>query len=368
LISRYAKDARQPVNDRGGVILMTQSDSLDAAPPSARREITRFASDFPFDAADRERLTAALGVERTLFAYSHENLLEMVREHPEVDVLCPLSFSTIDDLLALVPHLRWLALSSAGAEHVTSQTWASEPSAPIITTASGVHAVPISEHAFSAILLWSRRWPDLLRLQSEHAWPNTLFEKAALAGRELEDATLLILGLGAIGRRIARLGRAFGMRVVGVRRSAMSGASDPDVDQLASIDGLDTLLPDADYVVISAPSTAETQGLVSAERLALMKPTTMLINIARGEIVDESALISALTSGKLGAAALDVTAGEPLPSDDPLWSTPNVFISPHVSGFTPRYSNRLTDILLDNFARYRAGQQLRNLVQPARGY
>lgn len=332
----------------------------------AHREITRFATDFPFDAADRARLSAVLGEGRMLTARSHQELVEIARTHPEVDVLCP-TFE-MSDLPPLLPNMRWLALPSAGADHVIGQPWATGPDAPSITTANGVHAIPISEHVFSTILLWSRRWPELMRLQSERSWPASVMEKAMYAGRELEDATLLVIGLGAIGRRIAQLGHAFGMRTLATRRSATPGATDPDVDILAPMDGLDALLPEADYIVIATPSTTDTHGLISAERLARMKPDAMLINIARGEIIDEPALIAALTSGKLGAAALDVTAREPLPNSDPLWSTPNLFLSPHLSGLTPHYSKRLTDILLDNIARYREGRPMRNLVQPTRGY
>ncbi len=332
----------------------------------ARREITRFATDFPFESADRARLAATLGEGRLLTARSHQELVEIASAHPEVDVLCPTFF--MSDLPPLLPNLRWIALPSAGADHVTGQPWATEPNAPVITTANGVHATPISEHVFSSILLWSRRWPDLLRLQQERSWPDSVMEKAMYAGRELEDATLLVIGLGAIGRRIAQLGRAFGMRALATRRSVAPGAADPDVDVIASMDGLDALLPDADYIVIATPSTTETRGMISAARIARMKPSAMLINIARGDVIDEPALIAALTNGRLGAAALDVTAREPLPAGDPLWTTPNLFLSPHLSGLTPRYSERLTNILLDNIARYRDERPMRNLVHAARGY
>jgi phosphoglycerate dehydrogenase-like enzyme len=158
------------------------------------------------------------------------------------------------------------------------------------------------------------------------------------------------------------------MRTVATRRSASAGATDPDVDVIMPSERLDDALAQADYIVLAVPSTPATHHLINAERLAHVKPGALLINIARGDVVDESALLAALRAGPLGGAALDVTAQEPLASDSPLWAAPNSIISPHVSGRSPRYSERLTDLMLDNIARYREGRPLRNLVDVARGY
>lgn len=345
---------------------MTSAHAAGEAQSGLPREITRFITDFPFDPADLARLSGALGEGRLLAAHNRDELVKLARAHPEADVMCVMFGS--EDLMTLMPNLRWLALASAGADRVIGQPWATGPHAPIITTAQGVHATPITEHVFSSILLWSRKWPALMRLKEEHAWPPTIREKLPYAGRELEGDTLLVIGFGAIGRRIAQVAHAFGMRILATRRTVASGASDPDADLLAPMDKLDDLLAQADYVVIAAPSTGETRHMISAARLAHMKPTAMLINIARGELVDEPALIAALQAGRLGAAALDVLTQEPPVASNPLWSLPNVILSPHLSGITPRYSQRLTSILLDNIGRYRAGQPLRNLVQPDRGY
>ncbi|HEX9039288.1 MAG TPA: D-2-hydroxyacid dehydrogenase [Ktedonobacterales bacterium] len=345
---------------------MTSPESAPPGAPKSLRDVARFATDFPFGVEERNRLSEALGEDRLLVARSRPELAEALRAHPETDVICPLF--DVQGLPDFLPSLRWVALSSAGADRVIGQPLVTGVNPPLITTANGVHAIPITEHVFSAILRWSRRWPELARLQAERHWPGSLIESAHYAGRELAGETILIIGLGAIGRRIAQVAHAFGMRSLAARRSAAAGGLDPDVDRVASVSDLDTLLPQADFVVIAIPSTAESRGLMSAARLALMKPGAMLINIARGDLVDERALIAALESGKLGAAALDVTAHEPLPADDPLWSTPNMFLSPHISGLTPHYGERLTDILVDNIARYRVGQPMRNLVQPERGY
>lgn len=330
----------------------------------AHKTITLFVTDFPFRSADTERLRAALG-EQALYTVRGESaLVETLKAHPETDALCTLTPS--DDLHALAPRLQWLALASAGADHVLRQSWTNAPNAPQhITTANGVHAIPISEHVFSAMLLWSRHWPEMLKLQARREWPDE-HGKQALAGRELAGATLLVVGLGAIGRRIAQLGRAFGMRVIATRRAATR--NDPDVDALMPMDALNEALAQADYVALAVPSTPETYHLIGAEQLAAMKPGALLINIARGEVVDEAALIAALKRGPMGGAALDVTEQEPLPQSSPLWKMPNVLISPHVSGRTAHYSKRLTDLLLANIAAYREGRPLRNSVDIARGY
>lgn len=345
---------------------MTSAHPAGEEQSGLSREVTRFITDFPFDPADLARLSGALGEGRMLTAHNHDDLVELARAHPEADVMCVMFGS--EDLMTLMPNLRWLALASAGADRVIGRPWARGPRAPIITTAQGVHATPITEHVFSTILLWSRKWPALLRLKEERAWPPTIREKLPYAGHELEGDTLLVIGFGAIGRRIARVGHAFGMRILATHRTVAPGATDPDADLVAPMRQLDELLAQADYVVLAAPSTDETRHMISAAQLARMKPTAMLINIARGDLVDEPALITALQEGRLGAAALDVLTQEPPVASNPLWTLPNVILSPHLSGITPRYSQRLTDILLDNIGRYRAGQPLRNLVQPERGY
>ena len=329
-------------------------------------DITLMVTSFPFKAPDVARLRAAVGADALITTRNMQGLVDALKKHPEADVVCV--YRAPDTLLELAPHLRWVALSSAGAEHVVGQPWARSPQTPLITTANGVHAVSISEHVFSGMLLSARHWPEMLDLQRERRWPEGGFYSNELVGRELSDATLLVVGLGAIGRRVAQLGRAFGMRTLATRRSATADASDPDVDALYPMARLDEALGEADYVVLAVPSTPETRGFINAERLGAVKPGALLVNIARGDVVDEQALLDALRAGPLGGAALDVTAQEPLPVDSPLWSQPNVIISPHLSGASDHYSERLTDLLLDNIARYRVGRPLRNLVNVARGY
>lgn len=322
-------------------------------------------SDFGFADADRERVEAALSPGRLVLVKRNDDLPAVLAAHPACDVLC--TFWPPENALALAPNLRWAALPSAGADGAIRAGLVRPDGQPIVTTANGVHAVPISEYVFSVMLMWARHWPDMLALQRERTWADRK-TWMRLAGGELDGSTLGVVGLGAIGRRIARLGRAFGMRVLGTRRTASAGATDPDADELVPMSELPQLLSQADYLILAVPATPQTRHLIGADELRAMKPSSFLVNIARGSIVDEVALIAALREGVIAGAGLDVTAQEPLPADNPLWTMPNVLISPHVSGATDRYSRRFTDLFLRNLALYRAGEPMINVVQASRGY
>lgn len=321
-------------------------------------------SNFEFAPADRARLEDALGVGRLVLVQGRDALRDALITHPGCDVVC--SFFPPADTLTLAPNLRWLALPSAGADRVVREGLV-QPGGPVVTTSSGMHAAPIGEFALSLMLMWVRHWPEMIDLQRAATWPSHE-GREALAGHELSGSTLGIIGLGAIGRYIARLGRAFGMRIVATRRSAAPGDSDPDADTLVPPGHLADLLAASDFVVVSVPATAETRHIIGADELRQMRGNAFLINISRGSTVDEATLIAALTDGTIAGAGLDVFETEPLPADSPLWRLPNVIISPHVAGDTDQYSRRFTDLFLDNLARYRSGEPLRNVVDPARGY
>lgn len=320
--------------------------------------------DFDFAPEDRARLAAALGPDALLLVRGRDALRDALAAHPETEVVT--SFHPPAETTALAPRLRWIALPSAGADLALREGLVRE-GGPVVTTARGIHAAPISEFVFSVMLLWVRHWPQMLALQHAHDWPAQE-RRAALTARELHGATLGLVGLGAIGRRIAQLGRCFSMRVMATRRGATPGETDPDVDELLPLDRLDALLAQADFVVIAVPGTPATHHLIGAPQLRAMKPSAFLVNIARGSVIDEQALVEALRGGEIAGAGLDVFENEPLPSDSPLWNMPNVFISPHISGASPAYSRRFTDLLLENLARYRAGQPLRNVVSLEHGY
>ena len=322
-------------------------------------------SNFSFAPDDQRRVEAALGKGGLLLVHGGRDALrEALLAHPEADVVA--SFFPPADLLALTPNLKWIALPSAGADHMI-RAGIVQSGGPLVTTASGIHAVPIGEFVLSMMLMWVRHWPQIIDYQRAAIWPDTA-GREKLHGRELDGATLGIIGLGAIGRHIARLGRAFGMRIIATRRSASAGASDPDADTLVPPDRLGDLLAASDFVVVSVPATAQTQHLIGADELRMMRRDAFLINISRGSAIDEAALIAALANGIIGGAGLDVFETEPLPAESPLWRLPNVILSPHVAGNSDQYSRRFTDLFLENLARYRAGEPLRNVVDVERGY
>lgn len=321
-------------------------------------------SNFAFEPDDRARLEESLGEGRLLLVEGRDELRDALSIHPEADVVC--TFGPPPDTLSLAPNLRWIALPSAGADGAI-RAGLVRPDGPIVTTANGIHSVPISEFVLSLMLMWVRHWPRMIDLQRAAMWPDHAGWES-LSGWELHGATLGIIGLGAIGRHIARLGHAFDMRVMATRRSATADQTDPDVDTLVPPDRLGDLLSASNFVVLSVPATNETQHMIGANELHAMRRDAFLINISRGSIIDEAALIAALQDGTIGGAGLDVFETEPLPADSPLWRMPNVIISPHLAGNTNQYSRRFTDLFLENIRRYRAGEPLRNVVDPERGY
>jgi phosphoglycerate dehydrogenase-like enzyme len=258
----------------------------------------------------------------------------------------------------LAPALRWVQAIGAGIDHLAD---AGLPDAVTITNAAGVAAAPIAEFAISRLLSVWKRLPEIDQEQAQHEWKPKF-------GRTVEGLTLGVIGLGAIGTAVAQRGRAFGMYVIGTRRSYKEGQDHPAVDELRGTGDLHAVLARCDAVVVSAPGTVETENLFDADAFGALKPGALFCNVGRGSLVDESALIAALESGHLGAAILDVTREEPLPADDPLWSAPNVHISPHCSAAQDRYTDTLLALFADNLGRFTRDEPLRNVVDRAAGY
>ncbi len=283
------------------------------------------------------------------------------------------------DLLTQCPKLRWMQQWSAGADWLMEHPDVQKMDF-VLTNASGVHAVPISEHIFAFLLAFARHIPQAVRAQREHIWIANGKQSDGISGLdsdslstledtdmlELAEKTLLLLGIGAIGERTAKLADAFDMRVIGVRHSPENSA--PHVEQMVGNDELLDVLPAADFVVITLPLTPQTRGLFDAEKIGAMKESAYLINIGRGEIVDEEALVEALQNKRIAGAGLDVFVQEPLPQESPLWGMENVIVTSHYAGLTPRYDERAFNIFINNLRRYRDGEELRNVVDKEMGY
>ncbi len=276
----------------------------------------------------------------------------------EADILLDFDWTALEELPDLAPQLRWIQASSSGiGPLVARHRYHARLPDTIITRASGVHAQPMAEFCLMAMLMHVRRHDLMVAQQRERRWER-------FAGTDLRGRTVVIVGLGAIGREVARLCTAFGMRVVGVGRTPRRDRyPDAPLDAYHPVSALDAVLPDAEYLVLIAPHTPATEGLIGAAQLALLPRGAVLINIARGALVDEPALVDALHRGHLGGAALDVFAEEPLPADSPLWTMPNVLVSPHSASTSDRENERWVALFLENLRRWEAGEELMNVLE-----
>jgi phosphoglycerate dehydrogenase-like enzyme len=275
----------------------------------------------------------------------------------EADVLV-ISGLWRNDLLDRASRLRFIQAIGAGTDQFPRDELAGRGIR--LASARGVNARAVAEHAMALILALSRRLPEARDNQAKHVWRGMIGD---LAQREDELArkTLLIVGLGDIGGRLARLAKAFDMRVIGLRRDPALGRG--DADAVHPMSALKLLLPESDYVALTCPLTPETENLIDAAALARMKPSSYLVNVARGRVVDEPALIEALAAHRIAGAALDVTVEEPLPPQSPLWAMEQVLITPHTAGETRRYEDNVIEILRDNLDRlWRGDPQLRNQI------
>jgi phosphoglycerate dehydrogenase-like enzyme len=252
--------------------------------------------------------------------------------------------------------LRLIQMPGAGVDSLLP-----DPELPAhvrVANARGIHEPEMAEFTLALILALAKRIPRAAAQQARHEW-------RVYAGLRLQGATVGILGLGAIGRSLARRCKALGMRVIGTRRS---GQPVEGVDEVLRPADTRRVLQESDVVVVVLPLTPETRGALGAEALALMKPRALLVNVARGGIVDEAALALALEEGRLGGAAVDVFETEPLPPESPLWSAPNALITPHVAGLTRDYMSRVAGIFFENIRRLERGEGLLNEVDRTRGY
>jgi phosphoglycerate dehydrogenase-like enzyme len=302
-----------------------------------------------------------------------ERFPEITFIHAETDTDAAAAIETADIALASrltpamvehAPRLRWVHSTAASVDILPLKELASRGIA--VSNSRGIQAVPIAEHVIGGLLVLSRRFNVMMNAQREHRWIQNELTRDAWPWT-LQGRNMTILGLGTIGREVARRAQSFGMRVTGVRRRVDQPVP-PFVDRVFGTTRLDEALRGADVLVIAAPFVAGTEGLIRAEHLALLNRGAILINVARAKIVDGAAFLSALHEGQLGGAVLDVFAGEPLDASSPLWSLPNVIISPHSAGVRPEHWAEVIDLFAENIVRFRMCGPLLNLVSVDDGY
>ncbi|MBI3743924.1 MAG: D-2-hydroxyacid dehydrogenase [Chloroflexi bacterium] len=260
------------------------------------------------------------------------------------------------DIVRRAPRLRWVQFPLAGVEILRDSDLWSHPEVRL-TSGAGTNATPVAEYVIAGILAIAKDVPRMVRSQSARRWER--HNLGLVSGR-----TVGIVGLGSVGGEVARLAQGIGMRVLATRRRVVAGAPAWVLPQ----ERLDELLRQSDYVVLAVPTTPETTRMIGRRELSLMKPGTVLINVARGEVVDETALIEALQSGRLDSAVLDVFECEPLPAESPLWTMPNVLVSAHIAGLFDDYDARIVDAFVENLERYLAGRPLEHEVDREQGY
>jgi phosphoglycerate dehydrogenase-like enzyme len=283
-----------------------------------------------------------------------KRFLEMLRR---AEVVFDFDRAHMRDLPAVAPRLRWLQATSAGIGQMVQRVGLDRTDI-VLTTASGVHARPLADFCLMAMLMFAKDYVRMEREKRAKGWER-------YCGEELTGKTLAIVGLGRVGQEVARHGKRMDMRVVGTRRSNVPVA---DVDKLFDANELHPMLREADFLVLAAPHTPETEGVIGEAELALMKPTAVLINIGRGALVDEDALVRALQEKRLAGAALDVFRSEPPPQDSPLWDMPNVIVSPHSASTVTQENARITELFCENLRRYLSGQPLRNVLDTKKLY
>ncbi len=287
---------------------------------------------------------------------------KLPEELPDTDIF--VGYSLRAKQLKDAKKLKWIHSTAAGVAQLMYPEL--RDSRILVTNPSGVFSVPMAEHAMGLLLALARNFPDSVRQQDLAIWSQQeLWDKPQHLA-EVNGQVLLVVGYGSIGRELAKRAKAFEMRVWGVTRSGKGDLA--HAERIFPAAKLREALPEADYVVIAAPETAETKHLIGTAEIARMKCGARLINVGRGSLLDEKALISALGSGTLGGAAIDVAETEPLPPDSPLWKAPNLFITPHTSALSDRLWQRHTELLVELLKKWFDGREMFNRVDLERGY
>jgi D-2-hydroxyacid dehydrogenase (NADP+) len=284
------------------------------------------------------------------------------RELADADIFT--GFTVRPEQFALAKKLKWIHSTAAA---VTQLMYPELRQSGIeVTNASGIHSIPMAEHILGTLIALARRFPDCFRYQQQARWAPQEWWDAPVRPRELHGQVILLIGFGAIGRAVAKAVRPLGMRVWAVTRS---GSGDAELaEKIFPVSKLDEALSQADFVVVAAPETPETHQMMGAPQFARMKSSAYFVNVARGPLIDEAALIAALEQRTIAGAAIDVASEEPLPPESPLWKAENLLITPHVSAISDRLWERQTDLVMENLERWFSGRELVNRVDLARGY
>jgi len=282
---------------------------------------------------------------------------DLVKRIPEADIVVA-SGMWKNELIPQAKKLKFIQSISSGMNQYSNELLSAAKVR--LASGAGVNARAVAEHAISLILAIARRLPEARDNQHKKFWRGMIGD-LTVREDEIGNKTMLVVGMGRIGSHLAMLGKAFGMKVIGIRQDPAKGTN--GADSIHAMGDLVKLVPQADIVVLACSLTPETTGLMSAKAFAAMKPSAMFINVARGKVADEAALIATMKAGKIEAAGLDVTADEPLAQSSPLWEMPNVFITPHTAGETRAYEDNVIDVLIENIDRLARGEgSLRNQV------
>jgi phosphoglycerate dehydrogenase-like enzyme len=295
----------------------------------------------------------------TIVAGDKMEAFERTVERADVIFSWSIAGELLETLFHRAPRLRWIHSRSAGLDGVLFPALAGSP-VPL-TNGTGVFSQPLGEFVMAAALFFAKDLRRMVRSQERGVWDP--FDVIELRGQ-----TIGIVGYGDIGRAIARRARCFDMRVLALRRRPERSARDPLVDEVLPLSGKIDLMGRCDYVAVAAPLTPETRGMIGEPELRAMKPSAVIMNVGRGPVIQEPALVRALEQGWIRGAALDVFDLEPLPAGHPFYRLPNVLLSPHCADHTPEWLNDAMKFFLDNFERFQNGQPLRNVVDKTQGY
>ena len=303
------------------------------------------------------------------------------QDFPQLEVVHLSNYDGVEDYLRHAEIVIAWSLRPEQFKAATKLRWIHSPAAAvhqlifpelvnsdvILTNSSQVHGPVVAEHVIALLFALAKRLPDAVLLQQKHTWGQESMWRGRPRPRELAGATVGLVGLGSIGQEVAKRASALGMRVIAVREHPEKGNPE-HVEQIFASPQIDEFLSQSDYVVLAAPLTPATRGLMNSKRFGKMKPDACLINVSRGPLVDETALAQALREKKIGGAALDVFAQEPLPSDSPLWNLENLLITPHTAAMTEKLWERHYKLIAENLRRYLAHQPLMAMVDKQKGY